>query len=356
MYRQSHVMRYHINLLKHCYMCLRWFMFLWDFNNHLDTQHRKSEKCQKYLKNNDLLWDHMEREHPMVMDAQMETEAQVTMDPATLDTSCQDCQVKCKYCDKYFKSVAECNMHVNRRHKNISCPKCKKPFVKQADFDNHFRDVHKFFCKVEGCSVYKYNDLELHEHMRYNHWPQIVFRCNKCIKVFSTRPKLHQHHKVDHGRVKLTDMQGEKYPCLKCHREFLNESMFVSHSRDHEENIYACNEYRWHFGTIAGLIMHCRDTHDDRHYVCPTCGEVFGNNSDLCRHTTSFHIKLCHICHRSFLSDDKLIDHMTNIHQGATVHSQEQMIEDKRAWEHTAKQLYKEFQKKTEEKEEEKVL
>ena len=37
---------------------------------------------------------------------------------------------------------------------------------------------------------------------------------------------------------------------------------------------------------------------------------------------------------------------MTNIHPGATVHSQEQMIEDKRAQEHAAKQLYKEFQRK----------
>ena len=51
-------------------------------------------------------------------------------------------------------------------------------------------------------------------------------------------------------------------------------------------------------------------------------------------------------CRRSFVSDDKLIDHMTNIHPGATVHSREEMIEDKRAREHAAKQLYKDFQKK----------
>ena len=71
----------------------------------------------------------MEHEHPTVMDTQVETEPQVTMDPATLNTSRQDCQVKCKYCDRYFKSVAECNMHVNRKHKKILCPECKKRFV-----------------------------------------------------------------------------------------------------------------------------------------------------------------------------------------------------------------------------------
>ena len=157
--------------------------------------------------------------------------------------------------------------------------------------------------------------------MRYDHWLQIVFGCNKCVKVLSTRSELHQHHEVDHGRIKLVNVQGEKYPCLRCHRQFLTKSMFVSHSRDREENNYACNECLWHFSTIAGLIMHFRDTHDDKHYACTKCGKVFGNNSDLCRHTTSYHIKLCNLCCRSFVSDDKLIDHMHNIHLGAKVHS-----------------------------------
>ena len=333
-YRGSHVTRYHRSLLKQCDMCLRWFMFPWDFNNHLDLKHRKCEKCQQYLKDDILLWDHMENEHPTVMDMQGETDSHITMDPVTLDTSHQDHQVKCKYCDRYFKSIAECNMHVNRKHKKILCPECEKRFVKQADCDNHFRDFHKLkklVCRVKGCSVYKYNIIELHEHMRYDHWSQIVFRCNKCIKVFSTRPELHQHHKVDHSRVKLADVQGEKYPCLRCHRQFLSKSMFVSHSRDHEENVYACNECLWHFNTIACLIKHCKDTYDDKHYACTMCREVFGNNPGLCRHTTSYHIKFCHICCRSFVSDDKLIDHMNNMHLGATVHSREEMIEHEQA-------------------------
>ena len=148
-------------------------------------------------------------------------------------------------------------MHVNRRHKRVKCPQCEKHFVKQADCDNHFRDVHKFVCSISRCSVFKYNEIELHEHLRYDHRSKMVFRCNKCVKVFSTRSELHQHHKVDHGRVKLADVQGEKYPCLRCKREFLSESMFVSHSRDHKENVYGCNECLWHFNTVAGLIKHC---------------------------------------------------------------------------------------------------
>ena len=160
----------------------------------------------------------------------------------TLDTSHQDHQVKYKYCDRHFSSVAKCRMHINRRHKKVACPKCEKHSVKQADCDHHFREVHKFASSLKGCSVCKCNKLELHEHMRYDHQSEIVFRCNKCVKVFRIWPQMHQHHKVEHGRVKLADVKGEKYPCLRCHREFLSESMFVAHSRDHEENIHGCNE------------------------------------------------------------------------------------------------------------------
>ena len=132
-------------------------------------------------------------------------------------------------------------MHVNRRHKRVKCPQCEKHFVKQADCDNHVRDVHKFVCSISGCSVFKYNEIELHEHLRYDHRSKMVFRCNKCVKVFSTRSELHQHHEVDHGRVNLAEVQGERYPCPRCNGEFLSESMLVNHSRDHKENIYGCN-------------------------------------------------------------------------------------------------------------------
>ena len=120
MYRHSHVTRCHRSLLKLCDMCKRWLMFPWDYNKHLDSLHRKCDKCQQYLKDDDQLWDHMELEHPMVMDTQVGTKPQVTTDPVTLDISYQDHQVKCKYCDRHFSSITECNMHINRRHKKIA--------------------------------------------------------------------------------------------------------------------------------------------------------------------------------------------------------------------------------------------
>ena len=100
------------------------------------------------------------------------------------------------------------------------------------------------------------------------------------------------------------------------------------------------------FNTIAGLIKHFQDTHDDRHFACTTCREVFGSKPNLCRHTTSYHIKLCHVCRRTFVSDDKLIDHVREAHPGATVRTREQMIEDEQAPAHAARQLFRELQRR----------
>ena len=80
MYRCSHVTRYHKALLRQCKMCMRWFMFPWDFDRHLDSQHRKCKVCQLYLSNDEMLQDHMELEYPVVTVEQVKTEEQVTRD------------------------------------------------------------------------------------------------------------------------------------------------------------------------------------------------------------------------------------------------------------------------------------
>ena len=98
---------------------MRLFLFPWDFDIHLDSQHSRCNVCQQYLVDKEMLQDHMDLEHPTVAVDPVIAEEQVT----------RDRQVKCKYCDRYFRNVAECNMHINRRHKRVKCPQCKKHFV-----------------------------------------------------------------------------------------------------------------------------------------------------------------------------------------------------------------------------------
>ena len=193
-YRRSHITRYHKALLRRCKMCRRSFIFPWDFNRHLDLLHSKCKVCQQYLVNEEMLLDHMELEHPAVTPEPVVTESQVTEDPMTLEADRQDRQVKCKYCDRHFKNVAMCNMHVNRRHKKVDCPQCEKRFENQADCDNHVRDVHKISCSISGCSAFKYNELELHEHLRRDH----IKNCHLCRRTFVSDDKLFDHMKETH--------------------------------------------------------------------------------------------------------------------------------------------------------------
>ena len=298
----------HKDRIIRCRICNKEFKTITRLRVHTKTHVNQCPFCSKNFLNPQALQDHVKENHGA--------------DPGAVGRQCSLCEFTCNS----ISELAEHNQSVHQRRNFV-----KKCFVKQADCDNHVRDVHKFVCRISGCSVFKYNEIELHEHLRYDHRPKMVFRCNKCVKVFSTRSELHQHHEVDHGRVKLAEVQGEKYPYPRCTREFLSESMLVSHSRDHKENVYGCNECLWHFNTVAGLIKHCQDTHDDRHFACTTCGEVFASNTDLCRHSQSHHVKLCHLCHRIFVSDDKLFAHMSEIHLGSTVHTREEMIEDEQA-------------------------
>ena len=87
--------------------------------------------CQQYLVNKEMLLDHMDLKHPTVTPEPVVTESQVTEHSETMEADHQDCQVKCKYCDRHFKNVAECNMHIDRRHKKVRCQQCEKRFVKQ---------------------------------------------------------------------------------------------------------------------------------------------------------------------------------------------------------------------------------
>ena len=162
-------------------------MFPWDFDRHLDLLHSKCKVCQQYLVNEEMLLDHTDLEHPTVASEPVVTESQVTEDPATLEADRQDCQVMCKYCDRHFKNIAKCNMHVNRRHKKVMCPQCKKRFVKQEDCDNHVRDAHKFACATCG-KVFASNP-DLHKHAK-SHCIKI---CHLCHKIFVSEDKLCDH-------------------------------------------------------------------------------------------------------------------------------------------------------------------
>ena len=79
-------------------------------------------------------------------------------------------------------------------------------------------------------------------------------------------------------------------------------------------------------------------------------GKVFASNPDLCKHTQSHHVKICHLCCRIFVSDDKLFDHMKETHPGSTGRTREELIEGERAGARAVQKWFSETQKKEKKK------
>ena len=68
-------------------------------------------------------------------------------------------------------------------------------------------------------------------------------------------------------------------------------------------------------------------------FVCSISGclVIKNNEAELHEHMRHDHVKICHLCHRIFVSDDKLFDHMKEIHPRSTERTREELIEDEQA-------------------------
>ena len=83
-----------------------------------------------------------------------------------------------------------------------------------------------------------------------------------------------------------------------------------------------------HFVKQEDCDNHVRDAHK---FTCTTCGEVLASNSDLHKHAKSHRVKICHLCGRIFVSEDKLCDHMNEVHLGQTGCTREESIKEEQA-------------------------
>ena len=355
---REHVGKYHSKLLEKCKWCNLWYMGPWDYNQHLELRHFPCKLCDGYVRSAEDYDYHCKKKHGQVQEepqqepepepAPQEPTPQVSEEPAIKDTSRDDRPHKCRYCGRGFKKIPEMNMHISHKHRMVRCQDCGKKFVTNLDRDNHRADVHdlpRFHCRVAGCDVYTHNLNELHEHMRSAHCTQMRYRCNKCPAVFKAFSGLDKHHEKQHDRVRTSGVMVE-LPCPKCSRSFKDVTMFINHSRDHEENQYECEECKWCFESYARLHGHCRSTHDMMKFSCDTHGEDFNNNEDLCRHATCKHVLICHVCRNTFVSESDLQGHLEECHGEKTPWTREQMIEDKQAEERLKKQRQKEERKR----------
>ena len=92
---------------------------------------------------------------------------------------------------------------------------------------------------------------------------------------------------------------------------------------------------------------HVRDAHK---FACATCRKVLASNLNLRKHAESHRVKICHLCGRISVSEDKLCDHMNEVHLGQTGCTREESIEEEQAQAHAVQKWFSVMQKKEKKK------
>lgn len=214
---------------------------------------------------------------------------------------------KCIYCSRGFDNQEECNRHMatHAGEAPYECVLCSA----------------KFSCK---------KDLQCHG---FTHYVENVLKCEKCCKVFKTKHSFDCHIKCHNFKQTSCEICGKSF-----NREDRMKSHMITHGAMRPFYCPKCKKICKHKNSVkVHLISHSGDE------VCPchVCGNEFNEErqiSDLISHSGKIshdspqflHLlrkgknnldselngkdekeHMCHICGKSYLEKQSLIDHMT---------------------------------------------
>ncbi|XP_050511591.1 zinc finger and BTB domain-containing protein 40-like [Diabrotica virgifera virgifera] len=180
--------------------------------------------------------------------------------------------IECDYCDKWFKSVAEIDLHDIDEHLTIKCPNCVKLFRKDSELQVHVEHIHCVKCHFCGKSFESFEEMKYHD--REVH---LTIDCPHCNKLYRSDEQLQKHIEYKH-----------KFQCGLCDKSFLS----IEKLDEHDIYVHLTIE-------------------------CPSCDELlFRKEDDLLNHIGCEHSDLrCKDCSKWFYSQELKDFHMRQMHQ-----------------------------------------
>ena len=196
-----------------------------------------------------------------------------------LKTHGSDRPNKCKICDRGFKDRANLRQHeaTHRAERPHKCETCGQAFTFKRNMLRH-SEMHK----KKALSI---------EHT--------IYKCDLCIKIFSTHTELIDHNKYEHPDALLPETNATNncvFKCVhqKCQRVFPTEALYLSHV----ELVHADKEEKMQNGPFS----------------CQFCGVQFVNIKTLRQHLKTFHANIggfqCSLCNKKFKSECDMKSHM----------------------------------------------
>ena len=167
-----------------------------------------------------------------------------------IKTHASDKPNKCKICDRGFKDRANLRQHeaTHRAERPHKCETCGQAFTFKRNMLRH-SEMHK----KKALTI---------EHT--------IYKCDLCMKIFSTQTELIDHNQHEHPDASLTESNATNcvFKCVhqKCQRVFPTEALYLSHVElvhdDKEEKM------------------------EDGPFSCQFCGVQFVNIKTLRQHLT----------------------------------------------------------------------
>lgn len=215
--------------------------------------------------------------------------------PPSAESTCSDVShdaAEIYVCDLHnqtFFDKAERDKHWSSFHQEdtvrFSCSICDKTYANKFGLDQHFNSIHlgnPYKCSVKGCDKFfkSIKGRNIHEQ---RHTGDFKYKCDICGKTFSSLSGL-RIHKVSHSASK-------KYPCKFCQKRFTR----TNDRKRHEEK--SCPAKAEYYSNLS--IGVCTDGQSDQK-----------NKEKSVRKGIR-----CSICHKTFLSKEKVTSHITAVHR-----------------------------------------
>ncbi|KAK7066567.1 hypothetical protein SK128_020231 [Halocaridina rubra] len=179
---------------------------------------------------------------------------------------------------------------------------CNKEFTRPYRLMEHQRQhtgerPHR--CTIEGCDRTYTRKQHLRRHMATSHQKLNLkenFKCNECGKILGNKYSLAKHCFRAHVRA--------NYKCKDCGQTFRKQQHLRTHMYSHNGiEPYKCDypgcELRF---LVPSKLKRHAIVHAKGRYVCPIeeCSQPFDKYTQLQKHLSFSHPKVCDVCGRNF--------------------------------------------------------